>query len=58
MEIRAFLSYTRKNIKMCYWRSTSQFEVDLILGDLWAIEIKSTQSISDKHLNLKTAVRS
>ncbi len=50
MEIRAFLSYTRKNIKMCYWRSTSQFEVDLILGDLWAIEIKSTQSVSEKHL--------
>lgn len=35
---------------MYYWRSTSQFEVDLILGDYWALEIKSTTSITDKHL--------
>ena len=33
LEIRAFLSYARKDISMYYWRSTSQFEVDLILGD-------------------------
>ena len=50
LEVRAFLSYTRKNIKMCYWRSTSQFEVDLILGDQWAVEIKSAALIQDKHL--------
>jgi predicted AAA+ superfamily ATPase len=50
LEVRAFLSYTRKNIKMCYWRSTSQFEVDLILGNQWGVEIKSTASIKDKHL--------
>lgn len=50
MEVRAFLSYARKNVDMYYWRSTSQFEVDLILGDHWAIEIKGATSISDKHL--------
>ncbi|MCF8084138.1 MAG: DUF4143 domain-containing protein, partial [Deltaproteobacteria bacterium] len=50
MEVRAFLSYARKNVDMYYWRSTSQFEVDLILGDRWAIEIKGATSISDKHL--------
>ncbi len=50
MEIRAFLSYARKNTKMYYWRSTSRFEVDLILDNLWAIEIKGTTSIQDKHL--------
>ena len=50
MEVRAYLSYARKNIKMCYWRSTSRFEVDLILGNQWAIEIKSASSIQDKHL--------
>jgi predicted AAA+ superfamily ATPase len=50
LEIRAFLSYARKKVKMCYWRSTSQFEVDLILNNRWAIEIKSTASIQDKHL--------
>lgn len=50
MEVRAFLSYTRKNINMCYWRSTSQFEVDLILDRHWGIEIKGTTSTQDKHL--------
>jgi uncharacterized protein len=50
LEVRAFLSYSRKNVGMQYWRSTSQFEVDLVLGDQWAIEIKGATSISDKHL--------
>ena len=50
LEVRAFLSYTRKNIKMCYWRSTSQYEVDLIKDNQWGIEIKSAASIQDKHL--------
>jgi predicted AAA+ superfamily ATPase len=50
LEVRALLSYTRKNIKMCYWRSRSRFEVDLILDSLWGIEIKSAALIQDKHL--------
>jgi predicted AAA+ superfamily ATPase len=50
LEIRAFLSYMRKNNSMYYWRSTSQFEVDLILDNLWAIEIKGAKTIQDKHL--------
>jgi len=50
LEVRAFLSYARKNIKICYWRSTSRFEVDLILGNQWGIEIKSAASIQNKHL--------
>ncbi|MEJ2157834.1 MAG: DUF4143 domain-containing protein [Desulfobacteraceae bacterium] len=50
LEVRAFLSYARKKAKMCYWRSTSRFEVDLILNDRWAIEIKGSTSIQNKHL--------
>ena len=50
LEVRAFLSYARKSAKMCYWRSTSRFEVDLILDNRWALEIKSTTSVQDKHL--------
>lgn len=49
LEVRAFLSYTRKNDKMYYWRSISQHEVDLILGNRWAIEIEGTTSVQDKH---------
>lgn len=50
LEMRAFLSYARKDSTMYYWRSTSRFEVDLILDSRWAIEIKSAGSIQDKHL--------
>jgi predicted AAA+ superfamily ATPase len=50
LEVRAYLSYRRKPIVMKYWRSTSGFEVDIVLGDLWAIEVKSARTIHDKHL--------
>ena len=35
---------------MCYWRSTSQFEVDLLIGRDIAIEIKATSNPTAKHL--------
>jgi uncharacterized protein len=57
LEVRAFLSYRRRNTKMYYWRSTSQFEVDLILDNLWAIEIKGAASIQDKHLKSMRALK-
>lgn len=50
-EIRAYLSYRHKNkIKLCYWRSTSQFEVDFIVGDEVAIEVKSAKQIQQDHV--------
>ncbi len=56
-EVRAYLSYARKQIQMYYWRSTSQFEVDLVIGDALAVEIKSTHHVSDKHLRGLRALR-
>ena len=50
LEVRAFLSYSRKRLDMYYWRSTSQMEVDLIIESQLAIEVKSTQLVQDKHL--------
>ena len=50
LEVRAYLSYARRRIDFQYWRSTTQFEVDIVLGDDVAIEIKSTENPSDKHL--------
>jgi predicted AAA+ superfamily ATPase len=50
LEVRAFLFYTRKIVRMCYWRSTSRFEVDLILDNRWGIEVKSATSIQGKHV--------
>ncbi len=49
-EVRAFLSYKGHDSSLQYWRSTSQFEVDLIVGTDLAIEIKGTELVTDKHL--------
>ena len=48
-EVRAYLSYTRAMVPLSYWRSKHGAEVDLIIGDEVAIEIKTTSKVSDKH---------
>ena len=50
LEIRAFLSYHGKTREMRYWRSTSQFEVDLLVDDTLALEIKSSHLVQNKDL--------
>lgn len=42
---------------LCYWRSTTQYEVDLVVGTELAIEIKTTERVSDKHLKGLRALR-
>jgi len=51
LEVLAHSSYSDLNYPVEYWRTASQFEVDLILGkgDV-AIEIKSTTLAKDRHL--------
>lgn len=50
LELRAFISYHRIDLPLQYWRSTSQFEVDFVIGNKLAIEIKGTDLVTDKHL--------
>lgn len=51
-EVKAYISYFNKKTEMFYWRSTSKFEVDLILKtnskEMWAIEIKGKNVITLK----------
>ena len=50
-EIRAYLSYTHSNLKLSYWRTTSDYEVDLIVGQMQlAIEFKSSDRIGSDDL--------
>ena len=46
MELRAYLSYTRKKLTLTYWRSKNGHEVDFLLGTRTAIEVKTTKKIS------------
>jgi predicted AAA+ superfamily ATPase len=49
LELRAYLSYNRIHKTMSYWRSKHGHEVDFILGDEVAIEVKSATNAQDKH---------
>lgn len=50
LELRAYLSYQRLNLPLCYWQSRQHHEVDFVIGDNIAIEVKSTNKITEKHL--------
>jgi predicted AAA+ superfamily ATPase len=49
-EIRAYLDYTRDRRPLCFWRDRYDHEVDFIIGDDIAIEVKSTDSVTTKHV--------
>ncbi len=46
MELRAYLSYTRKKFPLRYWRSKNGHEVDFLIGEKTAIEVKASKRIS------------
>jgi predicted AAA+ superfamily ATPase len=49
MELKAYISYRQKRHKIFFWRSVNKQEVDFIVGDKIAIEVKSTKKVSSKH---------
>jgi predicted AAA+ superfamily ATPase len=50
-ELHAHASYAYEPYQMAYWRTTSQLEVDFVLGDHEvAVEVKSTDNIQPRHL--------
>lgn len=50
-ELVAWLSYHKSNEKLSYWRTTSGYEVDAIIGEARiAIEIKSCSEVMSRHL--------
>jgi predicted AAA+ superfamily ATPase len=50
-EIYAHSRYSDLNYPIKYWRTTSQIEIDFILGDHEvAVEVKSAQTINGRHL--------
>ncbi len=51
-ELKAYLSYFRKEDPLCFWQSTYGHEVDFIIGDHSAIEIKSSKRISQTHFKM------
>jgi predicted AAA+ superfamily ATPase len=51
-ELIAFIGYYRNELTLSYWRTTTGYEVDAILGDAQtAIEIKSCTEVQLRHLH-------
>ena len=51
LEIYAYSSYADMHFPISYWRTTSQLEIDFVLGDHEvAIEVKSTDHVNSRHL--------
>jgi len=50
MELRAYLDYRFPGTALTYWRSTSGFEVDFLVGGKIAIEVKAAEIIHDRHM--------
>lgn len=56
-ELRAHRAYTRHRDALSYWRSTAKHEVDVIVGNRLAIEIKASSQVNDKHLKSLRALK-
>ena len=50
LELRAYLDYYNRDEPLNYWRSTTKFEVDFIVGDSIAVEIKGKHRVQDQDL--------
>ena len=55
MELRAYLSYHRIKLPLSFWRSTQGHEIDFLIGDEMAIEVKATEHVTNNdYKGLKT----
>jgi predicted AAA+ superfamily ATPase len=50
MELRAYISYLRIKTNLKFWRSVSGHEVDFIVDETLAVEVKATQKVSKGNL--------
>ncbi|MBL7663018.1 ATP-binding protein [bacterium] len=50
IELKAYLSYQRKNLPLTFWRSLSKIEVDFVIGDSIALEVKGKERIGRNDL--------
>lgn len=50
MELRAYTSYRRLRKPLCYWRSVNGQEVDFLVGESLAVEVKSAARVQRRDL--------
>lgn len=55
-ELKTYADY-KKAGEVAYWRSTSGFEVDFIVGGITAVEVKASKTVSERELRGLRALR-
>ena len=50
MGLRAYLSYNRKKLPLTFWRTKHGHEVDFLIGEQLAVEVKAKQTVSHRDL--------
>ena len=50
-ELKAYLSYKQDTRPLYFWRSKSGYEVDFLVGDDIAIEVKAAEMVTERHLS-------
>ncbi len=50
IEIKAYLDYERIDTPLTFWRTQTKYEVDFLIGDGIAVEVKGTEHVSDADL--------
>jgi len=56
-ELRAWISYRRNRMTLYFWRTEDQLEVDFIVGEEMAIEVKSSYKVNERDLKTLKIVR-
>lgn len=49
-ELKTWCDYRGKGASLCFWRSHSGHEVDFVVGDEVAVEVKASANVTDRHL--------
>lgn len=50
MELRAYMSYRQKRRRLCFWRSVNKQEVDFIIDNELAIEVKAKKRVTPRDM--------
>jgi len=56
-ELKTWCDYQGHGAELCYWRAESGHEVDFVVGDAVAVEVKAASNITDRHLAGIVALR-
>jgi uncharacterized protein len=58
LELRAYIDYSRIKMPLRFWRTEDKKEVDFIVGDELAVEVKSAKKVKESHLRGLKALQS